>query len=332
MSESGDFDPGPWAGHDFASAYSHYDAHVGRSYSDAVSVSKPKASVFEPFIRFSCTNPLVIFVDVTGSMGEWPKVIFSKLPYLELEAQEYLGKDLEIAFGAFGDACRPDRYPLQVRPCTKGTDLKTRMEELIIEKGGGGTLEENSELAALYGVHKIEMPKAIKPVFILITDEKPYGYISKEMAADVAGVTLEGRTTAKAVFDQLKAKFSVYLIRKPYGSSGGDGNSMSSEDREVRARWIELLGEDRVCDLPEAGRVVDVIFGLLARETGRIEYFREEIEGRQKPDQVATVYKSLASIHKLSGPKSSRGSNRAGASILKIEGPAGGRSRRLLGE
>ena len=89
------------------------------------------------------------------------------------------------------------------------------------------------------------------------------------------------------------------------------------------------MGEDHVVELPDAKRVVDVIFGILARETGRIEYFREEIEGRQDPDQVKTVYKSLATIHKL--PAAGKPVDR-GNSILKLpEGKAKGDvSRKLL--
>lgn len=325
MSESGDFDPGPWKGHDFKSAYRHYDAHAGRSYHDAVAKGKDKSDLLEKSIKTSCTNPLIIITDVTGSMGEWPKWIFSKLPYLEIEGKEYLGKDLEIAFGAFGDAYS-DNYPLQMRRFGSGTDLKTRLEELVIEGNGGGTMHESSELAALYCAHKVSMPKAIKPIVVLITDEKPYDFISPDDAKTVAGVTLEKRMSCKEVFDLLKQRFAVYLVRKPYHLDSG--NAMSADDQAIRTRWVNLLGEDHVCDLPDAQRVVDVIFGILAKETGRIDYFKEEIEDRQKPDQVKTVYKSLATIHKL--PKSAASSN-PGASILKLpEGDKGKSAKRLL--
>ncbi len=325
MSESGDFDPGPWRGHDFKSAYHHYDAHAGRSYDDAVSKRTAKTDLREASIKTNCTNPLIILSDVTGSMGEWPKWMFSKLPYLELEAKEYLGDDLEIAFGAVGDAYSDD-YPLQIRPFTSGTDLKTRLEELVIEGNGGGQLQETYELAALYCLHKVSMPKAIKPVLVFIGDEKPYDFIPADKAKEIAGVTLQGRVSTDQVFKQLKERFSVYLIRKPYHLDSGDG--MSSDDKQIRKRWVDLLGEDHVCDLPEAQRVVDVIFGILAKETGRIGYFKKEIEGRQTDAQVRTVMKSLSTIHKL--PKDA-GASKPGNSILKLtDGDKGKSAKRLL--
>jgi len=326
MSESGDFDPGPWRGHDFGDAYKHYDRHVGRSYVEARSESRPKVSVLEATIATKSKNPLIIVQDVTGSMDEWPKVIFSKLPYLELEAREYLGNDLEIAFGAFGDAMANDTYPAQMRPFTSGTDLKTRMEELVIEKKGGDGLSESAELMALYCLHNVIMENAVRPVLIIITDEKPYTAISVDQAA-VVGVKLDKRTTTKDVFRKLCLKFSVYLVRKPYGR-GWDRNAMSEEDKEVKTAWLELLDADHICDLPDPSRVVDVIFGILANETGRDEYFRTELEGRQKDEQVKTVYRSLASIHDASASAAKR----SGASVMRSldTNRPGKRSKKLL--
>jgi hypothetical protein len=118
-------------------------------------------------------------------------------------------------------------------------------------------------------------------------------------------------------------KYDVYLIRKPYKRSSNDQDS--AEDREIRGRWIELLGADHICDLPDPGRVVDVIFGILAKVANKFEEFKEEIEGRQTPDQVNTVYKSLATIHKL--PANAKGN--AGKSIMHL--PDGTKTKRLLG-
>lgn len=103
--------------------------------------------------------------------------------------------------------------------------------------------------------------------------------------------------TTEAIFAELKAKFAVYYIRKPYGSNPS-GQSMDGTNRRMRDRWIQLLGEDHVAELADPGRVVDVIFGILAQEADRVDYFREEIEGRQTHEQVATVYESLRTIHR----------------------------------
>ena len=303
MSESGDYSPGVWKGHDFASARKGYDAYVGRSYSAAVSAGKGTKDLIAENVTTNSSAPLIIVVDETGSMGDWPATIFSKLPYLEHEGKEYLGEDFEICFMAIGDAYESnERYPLQVRPFAKGLELKDRLKELVIEGGGGGQTTETYELAALFAAEKVSLPKAVKPIIIFIGDEQCYDAISPDHAEKLLGMKLEKSLSTEAVFKKLRDKYSVYLIRKPY--SVGSGNTVSAIDNRITNHWAKLVGEDHISNLPEAGRVVDVIFGILAKETGRIAYFENELEDRQLKDEdgkekIDMVYKSLATIHKI---------------------------------
>ena len=69
MSESGDYSPGVWAGHDFSSARRAYDAHAGRSYSDAVTAKKVTKDLIAENVTTNSTAPVIIVTDQTGSMG-----------------------------------------------------------------------------------------------------------------------------------------------------------------------------------------------------------------------------------------------------------------------
>lgn len=287
MAETTDYDPGPWRGHDFVDARVAYDRHAGRSYTEATSAGK-KASDFVPnSIKTKSEAPLVIACDVTGSMGEWPATIFSKLPYLELEGKEYLGDTMEISFAAIGD-CNSDSYPLQVRPFVQGTDLEKELKALVVEGGGGGSSQESYDLAAKYYTENVEMPKAVrKPIFIFIGDEGLYPTLKTHDAEAFAKVKIKKNEEVEDVIKDLKKTYSVYIVRKSYGHG----------DAHIQKQWKELLGEDHVCPLQDASRVVDVIFGILARETGRIDYFKKEIGDRQKPEQIEVVMKSLKTVH-----------------------------------
>lgn len=321
MSESGDYNPGVWSGHDFASARRSYDAYVGRSYDAAVSAGKGSKDLIASDVSTKSTAPLIIVIDETGSMGDWPATIFSKLPYLENEGKEYLGEDFEICFMAIGDAhVRDEKYPLQVRPFAKGLDLKKRLGELVIEGNGGGQGSETYELAALFAAEKVEIPNAIKPIIIFIGDEKPYDTIDKEYADQYCGIKIDKTLTTEAVFKKLQHKYSVYFIHKSYGSGSGSSNNYSADDRTTYRKWEKLVGDDHIAVLPAADRVVDVIFGILAKETGRIAYFEEELEDRQLKDKdgkskVDLVYKSLVTIHKI--PAKVRSDGGSGKSVMR---------------
>lgn len=322
MSESGDYVPAPhWGGHDFASARRAYaDKVVSAGPSIAAKLSVDAASLVPELLETDCESPLVIACDVTGSMQEWPATIFSKLPYLEHEGKEYLGKNMKICFAAIGDY-HSDKYPLQVREFVEGAELKTNLEALINEQGGGGSSEESYDLAALYFAKCCNCPKAIrKPILIMIGDEGIYSFVDQEAAEEYCKMTVKkGELTPSKVFKDLQEKFAVYVIRKPYNCTT---NNRSTREIAIHQQWVDLLGDDHVVSLPDPNRVVDVIFGILAKETGRVDYFKDELEGRQGKDtdgahKIDVVLKSLRSIHEnIDGP----------ASLKKIGGPKGGRS------
>lgn len=301
MSESGDYSPGPWAGHDFGTiARQSYDRDAGRSYERARAANVTASQLVPDFITTDTTHPLMIEVDFSGSMLGWPGVFMGKFPYLDHEVRtEYLSAAAEVCFMAHCDTA--DVYPLQVQPFAKGTEMKTRLEKLLLAGGGGGsnTYCEAHGLPALYSLHNVRMPKAIiKPICIFITDEMPHPVYSREHAEAYAKVHIEKQMTSDRIFEELMQKFSVYVVLKPYsGPHEIENDTLTGVTKTVHDEWKRLVGSDRIAILPEADRVVDVIFGLLAQETGRVDYFRKEIEGRQKPDQVATVYTSLKTVH-----------------------------------
>jgi hypothetical protein len=317
MSESGDYRPAPWAAaHNFADAKKDYLVKADRTYSAAVSAGVAATDLVPAKLVCEAEYPLVILCDVTGSMAEWPATIFSKLPYLEHEGKQYLGDDMEISFAAIGDGPCHDKYPLQVQPFVSGQKLKDSLDKLIHEKGGGGTSEESYDLAALYYDKNVEYPNAIrKPILIFIGDEGIYPDVDRVLAESICKVPLKDRVSSKNVFQSLAQKYAVYVIRKPYCCSE---DSPSAREIAIREQWMEYLGADHVLSLPSAERVVDVIFGILGKESGKMDYFEKELKERQLKDKdgAAKVSVVLKSIHSIHNP----------ASLKKLPPPAKAKS------
>lgn len=284
-------------------AYSYPSARspAPRSYDSNSSSSKRRIiknidDLVPQSLETKSESPLVIACDVTGSMEKWPKIIFNKLPLLygELKKAYFKDKNPEISFVAIGDAYCDD-YPLQVQKFDSDKSLDDRLGNLIIEGGGGGQMKESYELAALYYARNVKMPNAIKPLFIFIGDEGVYDSIDNNQAEQWAHLSVNERLTTKQVVDELMQKYSVYLIRKLYDCGSGE-DSMSYNDKEIQKQWGDLLGINRVAILPQPERVVDVILGIVANDTGMISYFDKELTQRQNLDQVKTVRKTLKSI------------------------------------
>jgi len=286
MSEANDFKPAKWSrGHDFNQAR--------RSYGD-----KNRYNLLEKTVRTECENPLIIVSDVTGSMGEWPGIMFGKLPYLEYEAKEYLGDDLEICWAAFRDAHTRDSHPLQVRPFTKGKKHLDRLTEIV--RGGGSNPRESSELAAAYFANNCEMPNAINPVLIFISDDTIYETLTPSHAKQHAKVDLKKEMSKEQLFTDLKQKYDVYFIQKV---TQVRGNEMYGNDKNVYDCWAPLVGTDHVVPLSDPDRVVDCIFGILGKATGRRDYSEEELKHRQLqdddgPEKVETVLRATQHLYK----------------------------------
>ena len=313
MSEmGGSYDPGPWRGFNYSNArkaHTKLNPAAGRGYSRKTAANKTVVSTIPDKLTTDAKSPLTIVVDGTGSMGTFPNVIFEKLPLLDDSVDDYLD-DCQISYCMIGDAGARDRYPLQVQPFKRGKEMVDTLNNLIIEKGGGGNQEESYDLAALYYARNVEMPKANKPILIFICDEGIYSRVSKDWAQTHAKVTLDKEVTCKELFEELQTKYSVYVIRKHYNDQVS-GDKMTGANLRIHQQWQNLVGEDRIAILNEPRRVVDVILGLLAHETGKEAFFKKELEWRQKPDQVKTVYKSMVSI----GKDSDKGGS--GHSIMK---------------
>jgi hypothetical protein len=306
MSESGDYEPAAWAPKgSFTQARQAYNQNAGRDYQKAVAAGNTASKLLPDFVETNCSHPLIVDTDFTGSMEGWDSVMASKYPYMDNEIRnEYLAKDTEISFGAHCDTS--DDYPLQVRPFANGKDLLKKMDELVHASGGGGSgdMQEAHPLAWLYRTRNTRMPRTvIKPPYIMITDEMPCDMISPEIAEAQAKVIIDKHMSREEIFKEVMAIYSPYLILKPYSSERISGERLPSSTKRVFDCWAELIGPDRIAILPEAERVVDVIFGILARETGKIDYFKKEIEDRQTAKQVDTVYKALKTVHRLPKPE-----------------------------
>src|SRR5512137_1279723 len=84
-------------------------------------------------ISTQSANPLIVAIDVTGSMASWPFEIFDRLPLLFNTLAQY-HPDVEICFAAIGDA-GVDRWPLQVTSFASGYDLEQLLGSLYGEGG-----------------------------------------------------------------------------------------------------------------------------------------------------------------------------------------------------
>lgn len=300
MPEYSDYTPSDW-GHDFADARRAYDRDAGRSYDDARTKGITAADLVPDRIFSDTRAPVITLWDQTGSMGKRPGIAFGKFAYVDNEARYYFGEDYAMAFGAFGDARNGETYPVQMFQFASGKDALAELKKLVIEGQGGGTMHESAELPALYVDRNVEVPNAVHPTLIFVTDEMGYDEISPDQARRWTKVNLQQTLKTKQLFESLKRKWNVFVIQMPYGENSSDPNY--SSNREVRSFWDNLVGEDHVAFVEDPERVVDVMFGIFAKVTGKVELFYDELYDRQLKDKggarkIELATRALNTIHR----------------------------------
>jgi hypothetical protein len=293
-------------GYSFGSARARYDkiaASAGpRSYTAR---RTPNTALVNPrgkTLTSESENPIVIAVDVTGSMATWPEEIFDRLPLLYQTLAKYR-PDLEIAFAAIGDATC-DNYPLQVNDFGKENNLEEKLKALGCEGGGGGHITESYELFGYFMQEHCKTPKAKSPFMLIYGDEMFYDEVNARQVEHYIGDKLQAPLKSKEVWKNLLQKFNVYHLHKPYGH--GDN---PDTDKEVVDAWGETLGRQRVIALPYevkaqdgnivpgAQRAVDIGMGLIAKLWGEYNDFSLNLDARHDDPAVkASVHKSLRHI------------------------------------
>ena len=229
-------------------------------------------------------NPLVVAIDVTGSMQTWPAEIFDRLPLVYQTLSKYRD-DIEICFAAIGDA-NSDNYPLQVNSFGKGVDLEAHLKALGAEGNGGGQGMETYELFAYFMLKHANVPNATSPNLIIFGDEGFYETIDPRQVKHYIGDTLEKELASADVWKALQQKFNVHMLHKRY-----DGH-----DAQIVDQWARVLGKEKVVELPAAERAVDVALGLIARQWGHYSDFSHNLSARQNSKTAQSVHTSLRHV------------------------------------
>jgi hypothetical protein len=234
-------------------------------------------------------NPIIFALDVTGSMGEWTRIIYDKMPmfYGQIMIQNYL-KEPSISFCAIGDyTC--DEAPLQVTDFAQGSEIDQLIAKMFLEGGGGGSCYESYELAAYFYNNHCELENSELPFFFVTGDESFYEKIPEKYITRIIGKSPKDNViNARECWKALLKKFNVFLIKKPYDEE--------RKEVQILKQWIETIGEERVLKIEHPKACIDVILGAIAITSGNrtLNTYIEDMKARgQTPDRIEEVTKAL---------------------------------------
>jgi len=247
--------------------------------------SGPDAQLVDPKKRIhsASKNPLIVAVDVTGSMQRWPFEIFDRLPLLFNTLSSYRS-DLEICFTAIGDATC-DQWPLQTTEFARGFDLETHLKAIYGEGGGGDEPESYGLFAHWVDTH-VSVPNATRPFLIVFGDASMHPTIPASQIKHFLGDAWKGDVDAIEAWQSVSRKFNTWFLRRPGGR----------KDDFVAKQWAKAVGKQQVVQMDDELRAVDYAMGLIARTWGHFGDFKENMLARQDSAKVTELEKRLDEV------------------------------------
>lgn len=214
------------------------------------------------------STPLIVALDVTGSMGM----------IADVTAREGLGtlftgifdrkpiSDPHVMFMAVGDA-NYDQAPLQVSQFEADKAIIEQLTLIYLEHGGGGNKFESYNLpwyfAAFHTAHDSLQKRGKRGYLFTVGDEEAPQDLTADQIKRVIGDDIEGgKMSTETMLQLAQRSYDVFHIIIEEGSHA------RMHPDEVRRSWTNLLGQ-RVISLSDHKRLAETIVSAIEVAEGR---------------------------------------------------------------
>ena len=159
------------------------------------------------------TIPVILALDVTGSMGAGAAMVAKKLNLIMTELYDKV-QDVEFMVMGIGDLAY-DRAPLQASQFESDIRIAEQLDKIYFERGGGGNGFESYTAAWCFALNHTKLDcweRGKKGIIITMGDESLNPYLPKEELAWATGDNLEGNVETGPLFDKVTKYFDVYHL------------------------------------------------------------------------------------------------------------------------
>lgn len=212
------------------------------------------------------TKPVLLGLDVTGSMGQAAVEVAKKLNTIMTNLYSEI-EDVEFAIIGIGDLYCDDS-PIQISQFESDIRIAEHLDKVWFEFGGGGNMYESYTAAWYMGSRHCDLDcwkRGKKGIIITMGDEELNPYLQQKRLQQLTGDDLQGDVETKDLFEEVQKKFAVYHIHVNHGTS----SSRRAEMAVFKKSW-ELLGDHyKTANLDSiADEIVDIILSEYSNKSG----------------------------------------------------------------
>lgn len=183
------------------------------------------------------TIPVILALDVTGSMGSAATMCASKLDEIMKELYDKVN-DVEFLMMGIGDlAC--DDAPIQASQFESDIRILDQTTKVYFEGGGGGNSYESYTAAWYFGLHNTKLDcwkRGKKGIIITMGDEPLNPYLPGHRLSEVLGTSTQDVDT-EILYKEVCEKYDVYHIAITNNSC------YSRYKDEIKDSWGKLLNQ-----------------------------------------------------------------------------------------
>lgn len=200
------------------------------------------------------TKPVILGLDVTGSMGSSAVEVAKKLNVIMTNLYDKV-PDVEFMIMGIGDLAY-DNAPIQASQFESDIRIAEQLDKIWFEFGGGGNLFESYTAAWYFGARHTKLDcwgRGQKGIIITMGDERLNPYLPvygwKSGLASATGDQLQGDIETKDLYNEAIQKFHIYHLnvnhRKNYDKSGIDASFKEYlDDMHYRTVTIDNIADE----------------------------------------------------------------------------------------
>lgn len=221
--------------------------------------------------RDSALNPqstaIIVGLDVTGSMGKIADIMAKE--GLGVMVEEILARkpvtDPHIMIAGIGDAYH-DRSPLQITQFEADLTIAKQLEQIWLEKGGGGNNFESYNLPWYFAAKHTSIDclekRGKKGYLFTVGDEEAPKDLLKSQISKIFGDSVERDYSTEELLNMVSKMYHVFHIIVEEGSHA------ARHMGEVLSSWTDLLGQ-RVLRLADHTKLAEVVVSAIEVNEGR---------------------------------------------------------------
>lgn len=216
------------------------------------------------------TLPVILALDVTGSMGQAAVEVAKKLNGIMTKLYENIA-DVEFMIMGIGDlSC--DDYPIQASQFESDIRIAEQLDKVYFEFGGGGNMFESYTAAWYFGLHhtKLDCWKRDKRgIIITIGDERLNPYLPMHGRCsglvDALGDNLEKDVETPELFEEASKKFDIYHIHVKHGRNYDEENIEKSFKSVLEEDHFKEATLDNITEV-----IVDIVVDAAENDSDTI--------------------------------------------------------------